>query len=98
MQNLDWMNDIVYVEQEIYIIKGELKGKTGILKKIIDFYDDVKKNALCEIECEGQIYQLREENFVFADKYVQEAWDFGGVEVKEEYEVCDEVCDEVSDI
>lgn len=93
MDNSDWMNDIVYIGQEVSIINGELKGKTGILKKVIEFYDNVKKNALCEIECDGQVYQLREENFVFADKYIQEAWDYGGVEAKEEYEVSDEVLD-----
>lgn len=84
---MDWLNDINYIGQKVNIIKGELQGKTGILKKVIDFYDNVKKNALCEIECESQIYQLREENFVFADKYIQEAWDYGGVKAKEEYEI-----------
>lgn len=90
MDWLDNLDNIEYIGQKVNIIKGELKGKTGILKKVISFYDNVKKNALCEIECEGQIYQLREENFVFANKYVQEAWDSGGVEAKEEYEEIDE--------
>jgi len=39
---LDWLNDINYIGQKVNIIKGELQGKTGILKKVIDFYDNVK--------------------------------------------------------
>ena len=39
---MDWLNDINYIGQKVNIIKGELQGKTGILKKVIDFYDNVK--------------------------------------------------------
>jgi len=78
---MELSDNIAFEGQEVYIIKGELKEKTGILKKIINFYDNVKKNALCEIECEQKIYQLREENFIFANKDIQEAWESGGIEV-----------------
>lgn len=72
---------IKFEGQKVFIREGEYQGKTGILKGIIDFYDDVKKNALCEIKCEQKIVQIREADFRFVDSHIQEAWESGGIEI-----------------
>lgn len=72
----------IFEGQKVQITDGAHSGKTGTFIKIIEFYDDAKKNALCTIDFGQERIEIREENFRFVEKHIQKAWESGDIEVE----------------